>query len=106
MMLVRRNPFEKQDEEQRTNMFAIYHRIMNAEYHIPEGRMSDECANLIKKILVVDPDERPDISKIQQHSWYQQGLPEGSLLINQVLDSQALLSDDEIRAILEQARNT
>lgn len=104
-MLVHHYPFERPHEDGVRNIVAIYQRILNGDYHIPDGRVSDECADLIKRILVVNPEERLSISQIQQHSWYQIALPEGATLMNNTLESQSTQSDDEILALLEAARS-
>lgn len=105
VMLVRHYPFERPHEDGARDMIAIYQRILNGQYHIPEGHMSAGCADLIQKILVVVPQERLGIPEIQQHEWYQQSLPPNALTMNNELESQIALSDDEVRALLEQARH-
>lgn len=56
-------------EDPKTNV--LYKKILNADYTIPET-ISEECADLIRKILNTDPKARFTIADIKAHSWYQQ----------------------------------
>lgn len=48
----------------------------------PCSQVSPECQELIGKMLVADPDERSSLQDIQQHPWFQKGLPNGYLEYN------------------------
>ena len=54
-------------EDPKTN--KLYQKILNAEYSIPEF-VSDECKDLIRKILCTDPAKRLSIDGIRAHPWY------------------------------------
>lgn len=56
-------------EDPKTNV--LYKKILNADYTIPEF-VSEECADLIRKILNTDPNERFTLDDIKGHPWYQQ----------------------------------
>ncbi|CAM1314792.1 SIK2 (predicted) [Pycnogonum litorale] len=46
----------------------IRDRVLSGRFRIPYF-MSSECENLIRKMLVLDPNKRFTISKIKQHKW-------------------------------------
>lgn len=104
-MLVRRYPFDRPDEEGARHTEAIHERIIRTDYQIPRGSMSNECADLIRRILVFHPKMRPDISEIQQHRWYQIRLPKHALSMNKNINPQDIQSKSEIEAILVDARS-
>lgn len=53
-------------------------RILHVDYHIPPHvRVSDECKDLLARILVADPAKRITIAGIYNHKWYLKGLPPG-----------------------------
>lgn len=56
-------------EDPKTN--KLYQKILNAEYSIPDF-VSDECKDLIRKILCTDPTKRLSIEGIRAHPWYKQ----------------------------------
>ena len=41
-----------------------------------------ECRDLIARMLTVDPRDRISVADIQQHPWFQQDLPMGTLEVN------------------------
>ncbi|CAJ0583046.1 unnamed protein product, partial [Mesorhabditis spiculigera] len=47
-------------------------RVLSGRFRIP-FYMSQECENLIRKMLVLDPAKRPTIEQIKKHKWMQQG---------------------------------
>ena len=56
-------------------LHAILHlllqRILNVEYGFPaQVEISDNCKDLLTRILVADPAERMSIPQIMQHPWY------------------------------------
>ena len=61
-------PFEDPD----TN--KLYKKILNLDYII-QGYVEKPCKDMIKRLLVVDPALRFNISHIRQHQWYQQISP-------------------------------
>ena len=50
------------------NTGALYKKILNNEYVIPEG-VSPEAEDLIRKILMTDPNKRYKIEDIKKHPW-------------------------------------
>ena len=45
-------------------------RILNVEYGFPANiRVSDDCKDLMKQILVADPSRRLSIPQIMEHPW-------------------------------------
>ena len=59
-------PFEDKDNE------VLFDKILECKIDFPEF-LSDESIDLIKKILVVDPEERIDINDIKKHSFFLRG---------------------------------
>ena len=47
----------------------LYEKIRKTEYTMPAG-FSDKLKDLIKCILVVDPNKRYNVSDIRAHPWY------------------------------------
>ena len=58
-------PFDD-DSGKRVN---IFHKITKGNYRIPSD-LSEQCKNLIRKILKFDPKSRPTIPEIKQHAFY------------------------------------
>ena len=44
-------------------------QIESVHFYCPEGKASDDCIKLIKKILVKDPEKRPKILEILSDPW-------------------------------------
>lgn len=51
-----------------TDLVNLYDKVLKGEYEVP-GFMSAECADLISKMLVVDPKKRLTITEIMEHPW-------------------------------------
>lgn len=50
--------------------FNAVQRILNVEYGFPPNiRVSDDCKDLMKRILVADPSSRLSIPQIMEHPW-------------------------------------
>ncbi|CAJ0945084.1 unnamed protein product, partial [Mesorhabditis belari] len=47
-------------------------RVLSGRFRIP-FYMSQECENLIRRMLTLDPTKRPTIEQIKAHKWMQQG---------------------------------
>lgn len=62
-------PFD--DEE----LPKLYKKIGSGQFDIPSF-VSDKCADLFKKILVVDPEKRIDMKGIMSHPWFLETIPE------------------------------
>ena len=53
-------------------------RILKVEYEFPPHvRVSRECRDLLKQILIPEPGKRYKVVDIQQHPWYCKDLPPG-----------------------------
>ena len=74
-MLIGRPPFETQEIKQ------TYKRIKAINYQFPENvQVSKEAKDLIKRILVLDPYERPSIEECLDHPFFNTGNEIPSLL--------------------------
>ncbi|EFO64541.1 Kinase, CAMK CAMKL [Giardia lamblia P15] len=51
------------------NTETLYKKIISGVFHIP-AHVSPEAADLISKILVVNPDKRITLDEITKHPWY------------------------------------
>ena len=49
----------------------LYKKIMAADYQIPKF-ISQDCADLLTKILTTNPDQRYSIDQIRSHPWFKQ----------------------------------
>lgn len=59
-------------------------RIINVEYVMPTG-VSAEAQDLLRKLLVADPQGRLTVEGILAHPWYNTELPAGVLEMNNVM---------------------
>ena len=68
-LLIGKPPFETRDVK------TTYNKIKRAEYSFPETCKISPCAkNLIQKILVVNPKERPTLNEILFDDFFNQGI--------------------------------
>ena len=58
-------PFVVDDEN---DIYILMDKIIKGNYNIPEF-LSDECKDLIKNMLVTDPDKRITLEQIKSHRW-------------------------------------
>lgn len=65
-------------------MQLMFERILNEEF-LPISYVSWECRDLLRKMLTADPVKRISIAEIQQHPWFLQDLPVGTLDVNSQL---------------------
>ncbi|CAL8464870.1 g4405 [Coccomyxa elongata] len=81
VMLFCTYPFERPEDDLKdatTKYRTVLQRVIKADFVFPHNiHISDECKDLISKILVVDPEKRLTVQQIQQHPWYLQDLPAG-----------------------------
>ena len=55
----------------------MLNRVLKSEYVIPPSPpISEECRDLLKRILVSDPSQRLTVAGIQDHPWFRENLPE------------------------------
>ena len=63
-------------------------RILKVEYDFPSNlKVSQNCRDLLSKILVDKPEKRITIPEIQKHPWYVEDLPPGVAEMNDNLPS-------------------
>lgn len=83
-------------------------RILKADFEYPKSRqVSTECRDLIDRILVTEPDVRLGIPEIQQHPWFQKGLPKGYLEYNDQalqIEVSSVQPPEEIKRIISLAK--
>ena len=58
-------PFVVDDEN---DIYILMDKIIKGNYNIPEF-LSDECKDIIKNMLVTDPDKRITLEQIKNHKW-------------------------------------
>ncbi|GIL70722.1 hypothetical protein Vretimale_3824 [Volvox reticuliferus] len=109
VMLVGAYPFERpEDKHDNQKLQKMIQRILHVDYHIPSSvRTSEDCRDLLSKILVADPSKRITIEEIYNHPWYLKGLPPGVREMNDRMQAQpeGLQSKEEIKRLVEEARH-
>lgn len=63
-----------------------------------QPQVSSECLDILKRILVADPNQRISMEEVKQHVWFSTGLPPGALEMNKFL-LQGLTTMDDVRSI-------
>jgi serine/threonine protein kinase len=64
-------------------MYGGADRIVNVDYTIPEKPIvSEACKDLLRKLIVLDPEHRLTIPQIAQHPWFREGLPADIFSVN------------------------
>jgi serine/threonine-protein kinase SRK2 len=89
------------------NSKKMIQRILKVEYEFPPHvKVSDDCRDLLGKILVDKPEKRITIPEIQQHPWYVEDLPPGVAEMNDNLPvpGNDVQSVEEITRIVEEAQ--
>lgn len=108
VMMIGAYPFEKpEDRRARDKLQRMIQRIVNVDYSIPSAaKMSEDCKDLLRKILVRNPKERITMEGVQAHKWFKKNLPKGAQEMNNHLKQQknGLQSVEEITQILEKAK--
>lgn len=67
--------------------FAVQ-RILKVDYTIPSYvKISDECRDILSKILVAEPERRISVQGIKSHPWFLKDLPPGVAEMNNHLPS-------------------
>ncbi|GAB2283319.1 Serine/threonine-protein kinase sapk2 [Dionaea muscipula] len=108
VMLIGAYPFE--DPEDPRNFKMTIGRILSASYSIPDYiRVSQDCKHLFSRIFVANPEKRITIGEIKQHPWFLKSFPaQGHHGVGQALQANDIHSSqslEEIRAIIQEARN-
>lgn len=84
----------------------IQKTLTELDTFVQKNKLSSNCADLIKRILVVDPNKRPGIGEIQTHQWYKESLPIGALSFNKRTEEQEpVQSEQEVRDLFKKARS-
>lgn len=107
-MLFARYPFERSEDKalsptDRTQ--KVLRRIIAVDYEIPSSpAISADCKDLMKKLLVKDPQERLTLHQVMHHPWFLKDLPGGSLQYNDwaiTVPNPNLKSGEEISAVIK-----
>ena len=61
-------------------------------------RVSEACQDIIRRMLVLNPDERISMSEIKRHPFFREGLPEGALGMNDHLLRNRPFLDRQVQA--------
>ena len=97
-----RYPFYASDEK--ITDAELFRRTVHLEYTIPPW-VPNDCADLIQRILVREPEQRPSIEDIKNHPYFTHHLPRGAEHMNQRLVRQrSQQTVDEIERILFKAK--
>lgn len=111
VMLFCEYPFERPEDRKNERRFQnILQRILRVEYTFPQSvPVSDDCKDLVSRILVGDPDRRITVQQILQHPWYLKGLPPGVIDMNTTClslqqDSSAMQTAEQIRNVVNAAK--
>lgn len=78
-------PFERAEDRAQPgcNMQRTIQRIVSVDYIMPTS-VSPEAQDLLRKLLVADPQSRLSVEEVLAHPWYTTGLPDGVLEMNNV----------------------
>lgn len=84
VMLVGAYPFERQEDKGHPQKLqAMITRILKVDYAIPSYvKISDECRDMMHKILVAEPEKRITVEGIKRHPWFLKDLPPGVAEMN------------------------
>ncbi|CAL9064524.1 serine/threonine-protein kinase SAPK1-like [Musa acuminata AAA Group] len=109
VMLVGSYPFE--DPEDPRNFRKTLGRILSVQYCIPDYvRVSRDCAHLLSRIFVANPEQRITVPEIKNHPWFLKNLPmeltDGYQHGLETGDAMApTQSIEEVMAIIQEAQN-
>jgi len=103
VMLVGKYPFE--DKSDPRNFRSTITKIFACDYKFPTNVfLSDGVKDLIRRIFVVDPSKRIDVTGIQSHPWFKTNLPLELLQTDYDTDDSNMMTIEEIRAIVDEAK--
>lgn len=61
-------------------------RILKVDYQFPQNvPLSEDCKDLLSRLLVADPAQRITLLEILRHPWYLEALPPGVAEMNEEL---------------------
>lgn len=108
VMLVGAYPFERpEDKHDNQKLQKMIQRILHVDYTIPAHvRISDECRDLLKKILVANEKERITVDGIYNHPWYCKNLPPGVREMNDrpAPTPEGMQTQEQIHKLIADAR--
>lgn len=112
IMLFGQYPFETQPKgQQKERVKHIMQRIatMQLDKSIPPGvDISPLCHDLLRRMLVPDPDQRITMANIQRHKWFTTNLPPEALTMNddflKDVDYTGVQSEEEIKQLVMEAQ--
>jgi len=108
VMLVGAYPFERpEDKADAQKLQKMIQRILHVDYSVPAHvRLSDECRDLLRRVLVADPSKRITLDAVYSHPWYAKHLPPGVREMNdrpQPLP-EGLQTVEQVTAVVLEAR--
>lgn len=94
---------------QPTRMRHMMDRIVNMQWSIPDTiAISNECRELLCRMLVADPNQRISMDDIQKHQWFLTNLPPEAAAMNDNYlsedDEASVQSVEDIKKILKDAQ--
>jgi len=114
VMLFGQYPFETQAAggpklEADRRIRTMMDRITNMQWSIPAGvDISEECRDLLCRMLVRDPDKRITMAEIHQHPWFTANLPVEAMHMNECYlqdeDYSNVQSEEDIKRLLSEAQ--
>jgi len=113
-MLAGQYPFERPEDKgpavnEHQKLQNVMKRILDVDYQIPKNlNVSNECRDLLSRILVRDPERRLTLVGIQRHPFYTRDLPSNFFQVNEQLKAAPLPADmqslESIDKILQEAK--
>jgi len=90
LMVTGRYPFENVAE------------VLASNYRNPDDKISPECQELIRSMLVVEPEKRATLAQVTQHPWYTKDMDNGSQIVTTITAtiSTTTIHKDRIHAAL------
>lgn len=76
-------PFERAGEPSHLRHNETLKRMLRCDYSIPDRpNVSEECKDLIRRLIVREPRERASIADVLRHPFFLRNLPHGALDLN------------------------
>jgi len=113
-MLAGQYPFERPEDKakgvtEQQKLQNVMKRILAVDYKFPKHlKVSDDCRDLMDKVLMRDPNKRLTLQGIQAHPFYTKGLPKNFFAVNEQLKKAGLppglQSLESIDSIIQEAK--
>eukprot|EP00210_Caulerpa_lentillifera_P003142 g3002.t1 len=103
-------PFSRKEDERLTvdaQHHLVLQRVLEARYHLPPF-LTNDCKNLMQRLLDPNPDTRISIPEIIKHPWHKIGLPPEAENMNDVyltVVRRSVQADECIRTMVKTATN-